>query len=64
MAGVGNLSSTKDHFDTYNIIHGRIKIMYLKISLLPLVKHLINSYSFSEMAGMACFGEAFDGSWY
>jgi hypothetical protein len=41
--GVGNLISAKGHLDIYNIIRGPYKIINLKISLLYLVKHLINS---------------------
>jgi hypothetical protein len=41
--GVGNLFSAKGHLDIYNIIRGPYKIINLKISLLYLVKHLINS---------------------
>lgn len=40
--GVGNLSSAKGRLDIYNIIEGHI-VISLKISLLSLVKHLINS---------------------
>jgi cleavage and polyadenylation specificity factor subunit 1 len=42
-AGVGNLFSAKGHLDIYNIIRGPFKFISLKISLLYLVKHLINS---------------------
>jgi hypothetical protein len=41
--GVGNHFSAKGHLDIYNIIRGPYKIINLKISLLYLVKHLINS---------------------
>ena len=44
-AGVGNLFSAKGHLDIYKIIRGpyRLTLINLRMCLLYLVKHLINS---------------------
>ena len=41
--GAGNLFSAKGHLDIYKIIRGPYRIINLKMCLLYLVKHLINS---------------------
>jgi hypothetical protein len=60
---VGNLFSAKGHLDIYNIISGPYTITNLKINLLYLVKHLINS-PLMWWLEVLLFGEACDVSRY